>query len=64
MKVGDIVYARHPRICGTDKPGIIVEKQPMYKVGYRYHIMFPAVGLRWVQWSHNLVKFEDMWVEE
>jgi hypothetical protein len=62
MKVGDIVYAKHPKMAGmTDKPGIIVEKQPMFKFGHRYHILFPVVGLRWIQWAHNLIHIEDMW---
>ena len=64
MKVGDLVYAAHPRMYNTDKPGIIIKKEPMYKIGYRYHIMFPVVGLRWVEWSYNLIKFKDMWEEE
>ena len=64
MKVGDLVYAKHPRMYNTDKPGIIVKKQPMFKHGHRYHIMFPVVGLHWIQWAHNLIVFEDMWGED
>ena len=59
MKVGDLVYAQRPLIVGTDKPGIIVDKVPMYKVGYRFQVMFPVIGLRWIKWSHNLYKLED-----
>ena len=61
MEVGDIVYAQHPLIVGSNKPGIIVEKQPLYKVGYRYQVMFPSVGLRWIKWSHNMYKFDAVW---
>ena len=64
MKVGDIVYAQHPRIIGSDKPGIIIDKQPLYMVGYRYQVMFPIIGLRWIKWSSNLIRFEDMRGEE
>ena len=35
MKVGDLVYALHPRMAGMSyKPGIIVKQQKMYKVGF------------------------------
>jgi len=64
MKVGDIVYAQHPRMIGTDRPGIITEMEPMYKAGYQYRVMFPGIGLKWIQWSHNLIKLEDAWVKE
>ena len=65
VKVGDLVYYKHPKMAGmSDKPGIIVKKQKMYKIGYRYHIMFPGVGLHWIQWAHNLIIFEDMWSED
>jgi hypothetical protein len=59
MKVGDLVYARHPRIVGSDKPGIIIQKKPMYKVGYRYQVLFPVIGTRWIKWAHSLIKFEE-----
>ena len=61
MKVGDIVYAQQPRIVGSNKPGIIVDKQPLYKVGYRYQVMFPVIGLRWIKWSHNMYKYDAEW---
>ena len=61
MKKGDIVYARYPLIVGSDKPGIIIEKQPMYKTGYQYQVMFPVIGLRCIKWAHNLINFEDAW---
>ena len=65
MKVGDLVYAKHPKMAGmTYLPGIIVKKQKMYKVGYSYDVLFPDVGLVWIQWSSNLIPFEDMWEEE
>ena len=63
MKVGDIVYAKHPRMYNTNMPGIIVKIQPMYKHGNAYKIMFPVTGLYWIQWAHNLIKFEDAWSE-
>ena len=61
MKVGDLVYAKHPRMLGTWKPGMIVNKQPMYKVGYRYQVLFPDIGLRWIKFSDNLILFEH-WI--
>ena len=65
MKVGDLVYYKHPRMANmTDKPGIIVKKQKMYKFGHRYHIMFPGVGLQWVEFMDNLIPFEDCWSED
>tara|TARA_B100002019_G_C20962991_1_gene447288 strand:+ start:247 stop:447 length:201 start_codon:yes stop_codon:yes gene_type:complete len=64
MKVGDLVYAKHPRIIGSNKPGIIVKIQPTYKIGYRYRVLFPVVGAQWIKWSHNLIKFEDAWSKE
>ena len=64
MKVGDLVYAKHPRMYNTNMPGIIVKIQPMYKHGNAYKIMFPVTGLHWIQWAHNLIKFEDMWSED
>ena len=56
MQPGDLVYAVYPLIVGSDKPGIIIEKQPMYKIGYRYQVMFPVIGIRWIKWTHNLIK--------
>ena len=64
MKVGDIVYAQHPRMIGTDAPGIIIEKRPMYKAGYQYRVMFPGIGLKWIKWTFNLIKLEDAWSKE
>jgi hypothetical protein len=32
----------------------------MYKVGYRYHVLFPDVGLVWIKWSSNLIPFDDV----
>ena len=65
MKVGDIVYAKHPMMPGmTDMPGIIVKKEPVYKFGYRFQVMFPVVGLRWIKWSSNLIRFDNFWSEE
>jgi hypothetical protein len=65
MKVGDIVYAKHPRMTGmTDKPGIIVKKEPMYRLGIRYQVYFPDIGLKWVEWSSNLLPLEACWEEE
>jgi hypothetical protein len=64
MKIGDIIYARYPLIVGSDKPGIIIEKQPMYKIGYRYQVMFPIIGTRWIEFGHNLIKLEDAWSKE
>ena len=64
MKVCDIVYAKHPRMAGMSYlPGMIVKKEKMYKVGYRYHILFPDVGLKWIEWASNLIPLEDMWEE-
>ena len=61
MKVGDLVYAKHPRTAGMSfKPGVIVEEQKMYKVGYRYHVLFPDVGLIWIEFSHSLIPFDDI----
>ena len=62
MNVGDLVWAKHPRMYNAHKPGIIVKKQPMYKVGYRYQVMFPSVGLHWIKFSHNLIPLEKGWV--
>ena len=65
MKVGDIVYAKHPRMAGMSYlPGIIVKQEKMYKVGYRYYVLFPDVGLKWIYHSGNLIPFEDMWEDE
>ena len=62
MKVGDMVYAKHPKMAGmSDEPGIIVDRQKMYKFGFRYHIFFPDVGLKWIKFSDNLIPFEDLW---
>tara|TARA_Y100000591_G_C21487015_1_gene523259 strand:- start:333 stop:527 length:195 start_codon:yes stop_codon:yes gene_type:complete len=63
VKVGDLVYAKHPRMIGCWKPGIIVDKQKMYKVGYRYQVLFPVIGLNWIKFSDNLILFED-WIGE
>ena len=61
MKVGDLVYAKHPRMAGMSyKPGLIVKQEKMYKVGYRYHVLFPDVGLVWIKWSSNLIPFDDV----
>ena len=63
MKVGDLVWAKYPLSPGlTDKPGIIVKKQPMFKVGYRYQVMFPAIGLCWIKFAFNLIPFEEGWI--
>ena len=64
MKIGDIVYAKYPRIVGSNKPGIIIQKHPIYKVGYQYQVMFPTVGTRWIKWTDNLIKLEDAWIKE
>ena len=61
MKVGDLVYAKHPRMLGCWKPGMIVNKQPMHKVGYRYQVLFPDIGLSWIKFSDNLILFEH-WI--
>ena len=62
MKVGDIVWAKHPRMYDAYKPGIIVKKHLMYKVGHRYQVLFPDAGLTWIEFSHNLIDFEEGWI--
>ena len=62
MKVGDMVYAKHPKMIGCHHLGIIVHKQKAYKVGYFYHVLFPDVGLKWIKFSDNLILLED-WIE-
>ena len=68
MKVGDLVYAKHPRMAGMSYlPGIIVQRKLIYPSAmkcYRYYVMFPGVGLQWIKFAHNLIPFEDMWEEE
>ena len=64
MKVGDLVYAAHPRMYNTDKPGIIVKARRMYQVGVEYQVYFSDIGLKWIKFGHNLILFEDMWEEE
>ena len=62
MKVGDMVYAKHPRMANMSyEPGIIVDKRKIYKVGFSYQVMFPDVGLVWIRFSDNLIRLEDMW---
>ena len=62
MNVGDLVWAKHPRMYNAYTPGLIVKKQPMFKVGHRYQVMFPGVGLRWINFSNNLMPLEEGWV--
>ena len=62
MNVGDLVWAKHPRIYNAYTPGLIVKKQPMYKFGHRYYVMFPGVGLKWITHSDNLMPLEEGWV--
>jgi hypothetical protein len=64
MKVGDVVYAKHPRMYGAHKPGIIVKTRRMYQVGAEYQVYFSDIGLKWIKFSHNLILFEEMWDEE
>ena len=64
MKVGDMVYAKNPKMAGmSDEPGIIVDRQKLYKIGFRYQVLFPDVGLKWIKFSNNLIRLEDMWSE-
>ena len=64
MNVGDLVFAAHPRMYGTCKPGIIVKTRRLYQVGAEYQVYFSDVGLKWIKFSHNLIPLESYWVEE
>ena len=42
MKVGDLVYAKHPKMAGmTYLPGIIVKKQKMW---YQNNVLMEGIG--------------------
>ena len=62
MNVGDLVWAKHPRMYNAYKPGIIVKKRPTYKFGHRFQVMFPGVGLIWISHADNLIPFEEGWI--
>ena len=63
MKVGDLVYAKHPKIVGCHELGMIVDREKLYKVGFRYLVLFPDIELTWIKFSDSLILLED-WIGE